>query len=65
MDNNKARVRKIIIKLGKEQGEVIPISEIVLLAEEIDEKIVMETIDELEQDGFVSYLNKESIELNM
>jgi len=59
------KVKQIIIKLSKEEGEVIPIAQILRIAVDRGnaEKDVKEAIKELIDQGMIVKLDKDSVQL--
>lgn len=60
------KVNKLIIRISKREGEVVPISEIIRLAENeegISEKDVRKAIDKLAETGMIVKLDKTSVQI--
>ena len=60
------KISALIIRISKREGEVIPISEVVRLAdseEGISKEDVMKTIDELSERGIIVKLDESSVQI--
>lgn len=65
MENNKSLVKRSVLQLQRNFGNVIPIEEIIKINPEVSEEEVMQALDELKNDGLVSLLDEESIQVNI
>ncbi len=65
MDEDIQTVKRIILKLRKEFGNIININEVVSLSveENISRKDVMKAIETLETEGIIIYIDKDTIEV--
>ena len=56
-------VKRLVINMAKNYGEVLQIDKIKNNCEEFSEEEVMKSIKELEGEGIVTFLGKESIQV--
>ena len=62
---NKSLVKRSVLQLQRDFGNVIPIEEIIKINPEVSEEEVMQALDELKGEGLVSILDEESIQVNI
>jgi len=65
MENNKSLVKRSVLQLQRNFGNAIPIEEIIKINPEVSEEEIMQALDELKNDGLVSLLDEESIQVNI
>jgi aryl-alcohol dehydrogenase-like predicted oxidoreductase len=65
MMDNKAAVKRSVIQLQRDFGNVLPIEEIVRANPEVEEEDIMKALDELKEDGLVTILDEDSIQVNI
>ena len=65
MENNKSLVKRSVLQLQRNFGNVIPIEEIIKVNPEVSEEEIMQALDELKNEGLVSLLDEESIQVNI
>ena len=65
MENNKSLVKRSVLQLQRDFGNVIPIEEIIKINPEVSQEEVMEALEELKNEGLVSLLDEESIQVNI
>ena len=62
---NKSLVKRSVLQLQRDFGNVIPIEEIIKVNPEVSEEEIMQALDELKSEGIVSILDEESIQVNI
>ena len=65
MENNKSLVKRSVLQLQRNFGNVIPVEEIIKVNPEVSEEEIMQALDELKNEGLVSLLDEESIQVNI
>ncbi len=62
---NKSLVKRSVLQLQRDFGNVIPIEEIIKINPEVSEEEIMQALDELKGEGLVTVLDEESIQVNI
>ncbi len=65
MIDKKSEVKKTILKLQREFGNVFEISDILGANPEVNDEDVMKALNELEEDGLVTIIDEDSIQVNV
>ncbi|MBN1502225.1 hypothetical protein JW930_01665 [Candidatus Woesearchaeota archaeon] len=65
MDSTKTKVNRVILQLAKEFGNIIPVVEIHRILPEIDTKKIHKAISDLQDEGLVSRIDKQTIQVNL
>ena len=63
--DNKSTVKRSVLQLQRDFGNVIPVEEIIRANPEVSEEEVIQALDELKSEGLVSILDEESIQVNI
>ncbi|MBN2422781.1 hypothetical protein JXB41_06130 [Candidatus Woesearchaeota archaeon] len=61
----KTKINRIVVQLARDQGEVIPIEEIVALAEGNEKDAVLDALQELVEEGIISFIDGDTVQFNM
>ena len=61
----KSAVKRSVLQLQRDFGNVIPVEEIVKINPEVSEEEIMQALEELKEEGLVSMLDEESIQVNI
>ena len=65
MTDNKPVIKRTVIKLQREFGTVFPIEEILNENPDVSKEEVIMALDELEEEGLVTMLDKDSLQVNV
>ncbi len=65
MIDKKSEVKKTILKLQREFRNVFEISDILGANPEVNDEDVMKALNELEEDGLVTIIDEDSIQVNV
>ena len=65
MQDLKIMINRIIVDLANDEGEVIPVQTIYSMAEGTKKEEVLKVLKELESEGKVTFIDKDTIQLNM
>ena len=61
---DKARIKRTIIQLQRAFGSIIPLEELYSLNVEEDREDIHSVLKELEKDGFIDFLDEDSVKVN-
>ena len=62
--DNKAVIKRSVIELQRNFGNIIPIEEIITANVEVEKEDVIKALDDLKQEGLINVLDEDSIQVN-